>query len=102
MLVSRGADSNLIWNRIRMTRADPPGQANQGARRAAFSAALQQFEELMVAAAAVGLAARPLPLFYALGQAGRALLAAWGPNYEIRGHGLRLVGPSDTCAAAPC
>jgi hypothetical protein len=38
---------------------------------------MTQAEELWGAAAAVGAASRPLPLFYCLSQAGRAICAAW-------------------------
>jgi len=45
----------------------------------------------MRAAEQVGAAARPLPLFYALSQAGRAVAAAHAePLWELRGHGLQL------------
>jgi hypothetical protein len=52
---------------------------------------MQQFEELMQAAEQVGAAARPLPLFYALSQAGRAVAAAYADEpWQLRGHGLVL------------
>jgi hypothetical protein len=55
-----------------------------------FGAALQQFEELMDAAASVGYAARPLPLFYAISQAGRAIAAVHADDpWELSGHGLK-------------
>jgi hypothetical protein len=45
----------------------------------------------------VGPASRPLPLFYALSQAGRAITAAHGSlPWELRGHGLKLSGPSSS------
>ncbi len=45
----------------------------------------------MRAAEQVGAAARPLPLFYALSQAGRAVAAAHAEDpWELRGHGLQL------------
>jgi hypothetical protein len=63
-----------------------------------FSAALGQFDELLDAAASVGPASRPLPLYYALNQAGRAIAAAlqqpdrpWQPRL----HGLSIRGPDD-------
>jgi hypothetical protein len=60
-------------------------------RRSVFWASLQQFEELLDAAGRVGPASRPLPLFYALSQAGRAITAAHGSvPWELRGHGLKL------------
>jgi hypothetical protein len=52
--------------------------------------ALEQFEELLGAASTASPAVRPLPLFYALSQAGRAIAAAWLPdNWRLRLHGLR-------------
>lgn len=79
-------------------RAMPSGRATDGDRRAVFSAALGQFDELLDAAAAVGPASRPLPLYYALNQAGRAIVAArltpdrpWRPIL----HGLSIGGPED-------
>jgi hypothetical protein len=62
-------------------------------RRAVFSAALRQSEELYDAARAAGPASRPLPLFYGLSQAGRAIAAAHNPDettWVISGHGLKV------------
>jgi hypothetical protein len=74
---------------LRGSRADPPGRArSEPARRQIYSAALQQFEELLAASCAVGPASRPLPLFYALSQAGRAIVAAYGREPHITAHGL--------------
>jgi hypothetical protein len=63
-----------------------------------FIGALGQFDELMTAAASVGPASRPLPLYYALNQAGRAIVAQrqmrdqpWEPKW----HGLRVEDPPD-------
>src|SRR5437016_2663546 len=84
----------IIWDWLRLTRSGPPGTAARDEQAAAiFRAALQQFEELMRAAGAAGPAGRPLPLFYALSQAGRAMVATRGvePHY---GHGLTLEGPT--------
>ncbi len=85
--------------KIRAMRAMPPGRAaSDGERRGVFSAALGQFDELLDAAAAVGPASRPVPLYYALNQAGRAIAAAllppdrpWRPIL----HGLSIRGPED-------
>ncbi len=70
----------------------PPGQAARGDRREVFSAALQQAEELHRASESSGCASKPLPLFYALSQAGRAIVAAKEPSSEWRpiGHGLKV------------
>jgi hypothetical protein len=60
-----------------------------GERAAVFVAALEQSEQLMRAAESVGPAARPLPLFYALSQAGRAVAAAkLVGDWRLAGHGL--------------
>lgn len=84
-----GTGPSWAQNVIRLTRSDPPGQAGSDkARRGNYAAALQQFDELLAAAAAAGHASRPLPLFYALSQAGRAIAAAYGQGGIIDGHGL--------------
>lgn len=83
--------------KIRAMRARPPGRAaDESDRRGVFSAALGQFDELLDAAAAVGPASRPLPLYYALNQAGRAIAASrqqphrpWRPML----HGLSISLP---------
>jgi hypothetical protein len=76
---------------IRALRADPPGLAKDGRRRKTFGAALEQFEQLHGAARGEGIASAPIPLFYALTQAGRAILAAHAPKpWEVRGHGLKI------------
>jgi hypothetical protein len=79
----------VSWRAIRSLRADPPGRAG-GARQATFVMALEQAEELFTAAAATGPAARALPLFYGLSQAGRALFATRTPGdlWKPRGHGI--------------
>jgi hypothetical protein len=78
------------WQRIRVLRARPPARVT-GEQVGVFVAALEQSEQLMRAAQDVGPAARPLPLFYALSQAGRAIAAgrlqgAW----RLAAHGLRI------------
>lgn len=82
---------------IRATRARPPAHASKDERRGTYGAALAQFDELMTAAAANSAAARPLPLFYALSQAGRAIAAARAADpWRLRMHGLtapELDGP---------
>src|SRR5205823_868241 len=61
-------------------------------RRSVFSAALQQSQELATAADVVGPATKPLPLFYALSQGGRAVAAsrATDETWMVRGHGLSV------------
>lgn len=75
-----------------MSRARPPGLAAADEdRNLTYSAALQQAEELLSAARSSGWASRPLPLFYSLSQAGRAVAAAVAPDgWELHGHGLRI------------
>src|SRR4051794_26337130 len=75
---------------VRATRAAPPGAAaNDPDRRATYGAALAQFDELMSAARMSSPASRPLALFYALSQAGRAMAAAHGDaRWRLRMHGL--------------
>lgn len=54
-----------------------------------FTASLRQAQELAEAASATGYAAKPLPLFYCLSQAGRAIAAAHRQtNWELSGHGI--------------
>lgn len=86
--------SNDPWSRIRALRAAPPLLAEDPPRRAVFSAALQQSEELFRSARTAGPPSKPLPLFYALSQAGRAITAAHHvdkDSWAIRGHGLTVV-----------
>lgn len=75
---------------IRATRSSPPGYAGENPeRRGVYGAALAQFDELISAAESVGTATRPLPLFYALSQAGRAIAAAHAAGaWRLRAHGL--------------
>lgn len=78
---------------IQALRAEPPLYAADAAdRRRVFGAALQQFEELLTASRAVGYASAPLPLFYALSQAGRAIAAARcrDDRWDFKGHGLTV------------
>lgn len=81
-----------IWSLIRETRSARPGAAAHDDDRAAvYGAALQQFEELMSAAASLNYASRPLPLFYAISQAGRAIAAAWADDpWRLTAHGLKF------------
>jgi hypothetical protein len=78
----------LYW--LRASLVSPPGSATDDEKRAAiYRAALEQFEQLLHAAEATGYAARPLPLFYALSQAGRAIVASRGAD-QARWHGLKV------------
>jgi hypothetical protein len=84
-------DDAMIRHRLRLARTDVEVslRPSPGHRKRTFRAALQQFEELLDAAETVGPASRPLLLFYALSQAGRAITAARGSMpWELRGHGL--------------
>jgi hypothetical protein len=78
------------WRAIQALRAAPAGMADRDRqRRRTFTAALNQAEELAVAASAVTYAVRPLLLFYSLSQAGRAIAAAHlKAKAELSGHGL--------------
>jgi len=74
---------------IRRTRARPPGRARCEERRATYGTALEQFEELIKAAGDASPGVRPLPLFYAMSQAGRAIAAAnLSDGWKLYGHGL--------------
>jgi len=77
-------------NRLRATRASPPGLASGDPdRRATYGAALQQFDDLVAAAGVIGPVSRPLPLYYAVHQAGKAIAAAWVEGeWRATGHGL--------------
>jgi hypothetical protein len=79
---------------LRALRYDPPGCAKQGARRTTFQSALEQCEQFLAAARTAGYATRPVQLFYAMSQAGRALVSA-SPRvaddaWQVRGHGLTV------------
>ena len=92
-----GREAAFLWNRIRLTRSNPPSRARDYVqRRAVYTAALEQFEQLMVAAGTVGAASRPLPLFYAIEQATRAILAAHRYKPARNPHGLHFdADPTD-------
>lgn len=70
------SDRPDAWYHLRASRVSPPGSAGRGPGRSTYQAALQQAEDLWVAARTSGPAGRPLPLFYFLSQAGRAIVAA--------------------------
>jgi hypothetical protein len=100
-------DPDDVWRALRRSRQAPPGAASEtytgnmnptggltaegAARVGTYRAALEQAEELMKAAAATGPAAKPLPLFYALSQFGRAIAAA-APALETENREFRLSG----------
>lgn len=69
--------------RLATTSTEASARVKDDPKRAAvFVSALEQAEELMRAATDVGPTASPLPLFYAVSQAGRAITAA---RWMIRG-----------------
>ena len=89
MLRFDSTTARATWRQLRALRARPPGVGGLGERTETFSAALEQCEQLFEAAASVGYEARPLPLFYALSQGGRALAAAIAlDDWVLRGHGI--------------
>ncbi len=82
-----------IWDWLRHSRAGPYGLAGRDSDAGRlYRAALEQFEQLMRAAGTAGPPARPLPLFYALSQAARAIVAARGGG-DHRTHGLTAETP---------
>jgi hypothetical protein len=84
-----------VWYHLRLSRSNPPGlAATDEFRRETYNAALNQFEELFEAATRVSAASRPLPIFYALAQAGRAIVAAHGATLPPKSHGLTLAEPA--------
>jgi hypothetical protein len=88
---NKGAES--VWDALRATRWRPPASASRDLdRQQTYVAALEQAEQLFRAAAGVGVAARPLLLFYGLSQAGRAVAAAArlkGDQYRLAQHGIK-------------
>ena len=91
-----GLDPEYDRLRIRALRATTLSRAPDPRRRQVFTAALGQFDELLTAAATVGPASCPLPLYYALNQAGRAIVASRqmaDRPWEPRWHGLTIKDP---------
>ena len=78
--------------RVRALRAHPPGRAGSDPdRRNVYGASLEQFEQLLRSAIASPPTTSPLPLFYAMSQAGRAIAAANHPDpvrWSFHGHGI--------------
>lgn len=88
------AGDSLAWEKLRGTRWSPPPAASGDlARRRTYVFALEQAEQMFRAASTVGVATRPLQVFYGLSQAGRAIAAAasalTGDEWELAGHGIR-------------
>ncbi|WP_409495701.1 YaaC family protein [Amycolatopsis sp. cmx-11-12] len=70
-------DQATLWRKLRGLRVSPPGAAaKDNGRVATFQAALEQAQQFMLAAEGADYATRPLQLFYALSQGGRAITAA--------------------------
>jgi hypothetical protein len=80
------------WRWLRGLRATPPGFASRDPnRREVFASALEQAEQFLRAASDAGYTTKPVQLFYALSQAGRAICAVRSPEvWEIHGHGARV------------
>lgn len=81
------------WHMLRALRHKPPGYAGSGDRKATFNAALEQSEQFTRAAAGVGVATRPVLLFYAVSQAGWVISSAArsrnGQDWRLGGgHGI--------------
>jgi hypothetical protein len=82
-----------IWQSLRALRSQEIGRTTEAGRRATFDAALEQAEQLFTAAASIGTAAQPIPLFYGLCQLGRSIAAASprvaNSEYRLVGHGIK-------------
>jgi len=94
-----GVDRQTARFAVQALRASPPGLAREDEdRRRVFGSALEQFDQLLVAAEAVGPATAPIPLFYAFSQGGRAFAAAriMGGGWRPRAHGLSVGDPGTT------
>ncbi|MBE8515979.1 hypothetical protein ILP97_00280 [Amycolatopsis sp. H6(2020)] len=86
-------DNGLVWAALRATRAEPPAGIKAD-RRKTYVAALEQAQQMFTAAATIGVATRPLLLFYGLSQGGRAIAAAAkdvpDKDYRLVGHGIKV------------
>lgn len=105
----------LAWRHLRSMRAKPPGAAggSNKTRRATFTAALEQAEQLFDVADRADVMTKPLQLYYGLSQAGRAI-AACAPNvpdrqqvqgkpgepWKLSGHGICI--PAMEASVAAC
>ncbi|MEU5445206.1 YaaC family protein [Streptomyces griseofuscus] len=89
-------DADEAWERLRASRSNPPARANTESRRKAYSAALEQGQQLFRAAAGVGPATSPVLAFCGLSQAGRAITAAaWSlknEDWRLDTHGIKTHG----------
>lgn len=90
------------WRVLRGLRAAPPGAAaDDSDRSTTFQTALEQAQQFMEAAERAGHATRPVQLFYALSQAGRAIAAAATKlcddtnrpesRWRLSGHGIKTL-----------
>ncbi|XUL94313.1 YaaC family protein [Streptomyces galilaeus] len=83
-----------VWRDLRGLRTGVSGPASREAeRRALFVAALEQAEQFTEAAVSAGPATRPVQIFYALSQFGRAIAAASSllgrDEWRLKAHGIR-------------
>ncbi|MFI5496809.1 YaaC family protein [Actinoplanes sp. NPDC051859] len=85
-------EPKAVLRELRSLRYDPPGYAKKGSRRTTFQAAVEQCEQFLAAGSQAGYSTRPVQLFYALSQAGRAIVAAsphiGNQQWSVHGHGL--------------
>ncbi|WP_438818952.1 YaaC family protein [Streptomyces hilarionis] len=82
-----------VWRELRGLRTGVAGPVRATAeRRAVFVAALEQAQQFTEAAETAGPATRPVQIFYALSQFGRAIAAASGllgqDGWRLKGHGI--------------
>jgi hypothetical protein len=81
-------------------RSSPPGEAARSPRRAVFSAALEQAEQLFSGAASADYVIKPILIFYGFNQACRAIPASSSTldhrTFRPRSHGMDVVAqPAD-------
>lgn len=80
-------DRETTWRLIRQLRSRSGDLRRSDA--AAFAAALEQSEQLLVAAQSVGTATRAIPLYYGLTQARRAIALTIQPGAWFGSHGVK-------------